>query len=102
MLEAQAHSMGDVCVIAPPQRRRGDGGSLLFFSSRRRHTRYWRDWSSDVCSSDLSAVQTVRVRPARFTRPRATNASPAAGAIRFSLYSTESTAASAGISVYAA
>src|SRR3712207_7307976 len=26
---------------------------LLFFSSRRRHTRYWRDWSSDVCSSDL-------------------------------------------------
>src|SRR3712207_8753738 len=26
---------------------------LFFFSSRRRHTRYWRDWSSDVCSSDL-------------------------------------------------
>src|SRR3712207_9129440 len=25
------------------------------FSSRRRHTRYWRDWSSDVCSSDLEA-----------------------------------------------
>src|SRR3712207_5939536 len=25
-----------------------------FFSSRRRHTRYWRDWSSDVCSSDLT------------------------------------------------
>src|SRR5947209_10199039 len=24
----------------------------FFFSSRRRHTRYWRDWSSDVCSSD--------------------------------------------------
>src|SRR3712207_8485401 len=23
----------------------------FFFSSRRRHTRYWRDWSSDVCSS---------------------------------------------------
>src|SRR3712207_8569642 len=22
-------------------------------TSRRRHTRYWRDWSSDVCSSDL-------------------------------------------------
>src|SRR3712207_8896641 len=30
------------------------GGLLFFFfSSRRRHTRYWRDWSSDVCSSDL-------------------------------------------------
>src|SRR5947209_20217871 len=28
---------------------------IFFFSSRRRHTRYWRDWSSDVCSSDLRA-----------------------------------------------
>src|SRR2546422_11538962 len=27
--------------------------SLFFFSSRRRHTRCSRDWSSDVCSSDL-------------------------------------------------
>src|SRR3712207_6087970 len=27
--------------------------AFSFFSSRRRHTRYWRDWSSDVCSSDL-------------------------------------------------
>src|SRR5699024_11730399 len=26
----------------------------LFFSSRRRHTRSKRDWSSDVCSSDLT------------------------------------------------
>src|SRR5690625_7438469 len=25
----------------------------IFFSSRRRHTRWPRDWSSDVCSSDL-------------------------------------------------
>src|SRR3712207_8207467 len=29
---------------------------FFFFSSRRRHTRYWRDWSSDVCSSDLLHV----------------------------------------------
>src|SRR3712207_4816987 len=29
---------------------------LFFFSSRRRHTRYWRDWSSDVCSSDLAGA----------------------------------------------
>src|SRR5947209_5297785 len=37
-------------VVAP-----NDAGSLIFFfSSRRRHTRYWRDWSSDVCSSDLT------------------------------------------------
>src|SRR5699024_12079154 len=27
---------------------------VFFFSSRRRHTRSKRDWSSDVCSSDLS------------------------------------------------
>src|SRR3712207_7043426 len=26
----------------------------MCFSSRGRHTRYWRDWSSDVCSSGLS------------------------------------------------
>src|SRR5690349_23690024 len=28
---------------------------FFFFSSRRRHTRSLRDWSSDVCSSDLQA-----------------------------------------------
>src|SRR5439155_2964166 len=27
--------------------------NAFFFSSRRRHTRWPRDWSSDVCSSDL-------------------------------------------------
>src|SRR2546421_1923332 len=31
---------------------------FFFFSSRRRHTRSDRDWSSDVCSSDLGATQT--------------------------------------------
>src|SRR6266542_5248229 len=29
---------------------------FFFFSSRRRHTRCYRDWSSDVCSSDLIAL----------------------------------------------
>src|SRR5207249_9301547 len=29
---------------------------IFFFSSRRRHTRSKRDWSSDVCSSDLSVA----------------------------------------------
>src|SRR5690606_40925322 len=29
-------------------------GNLFFFSSRSRHTIFSRDWSSDVCSSDLS------------------------------------------------
>src|SRR3712207_7389948 len=34
---------------------------FFFFSSRRRHTRYWRDWSSDVCSSDLVPKTIQRV-----------------------------------------
>src|SRR5436305_4712784 len=34
---------------------------FFFFSSRRRHTRCGRDWSSDVCSSDLCGV-VLRVR----------------------------------------
>src|SRR2546429_6549906 len=29
---------------------------MFFFSSRRRHTRCSRDWSSDVCSSDLTLI----------------------------------------------
>src|SRR3712207_6117112 len=33
--------------------RENEGESNFIFSSRRRHTRYWHDWSSDVCSSDL-------------------------------------------------
>src|SRR2546421_7862159 len=32
---------------------------FFFFSSRRRHTRSDRDWSSDVCSSDLPAVKII-------------------------------------------
>src|SRR5690349_23168209 len=37
---------------------------IFFFSSRRRHTRSLRDWSSDVCSSDLQAHEPHRT-PAR-------------------------------------
>src|SRR6266536_4463608 len=33
----------------------------FFFSSRRRHTRSTRDWSSDVCSSDLPPEQHVQM-----------------------------------------
>src|SRR6266403_3045410 len=32
---------------------------FFFFSSRRRHTRSLRDWSSDVCSSDLPEAEVV-------------------------------------------
>src|SRR6266436_8145427 len=45
---------------------------FFFFSSRRRHTRCSRDWSSDVCSSDLEragAVATITLN-----RPEARNA----------------------------
>src|SRR5690606_10630874 len=44
-----------------------------FFSSRRRHTRFSRDWSSDVCSSDLGS--SLRGRPGR-RRATSLTASP--------------------------
>src|SRR5256885_17245851 len=37
---------------------------IFFFSSRRRHTRLQGDWSSDVCSSDLSARYGPPIWPA--------------------------------------
>src|SRR6266704_3719140 len=36
---------------------------FFFFSSRRRHTRSKRDWSSDVCSSDLVDIMVDSVPP---------------------------------------
>src|SRR5437763_2967288 len=50
------------------------GGSFLpdafFFSSGRRHTMYIGDWSSDVCSSDLTrGVQTLRRLPTDTAAP---------------------------------
>src|SRR5689334_24764776 len=34
----------------------GHVDECFFFSSRRRHTRWYCDWSSDVCSSELSLI----------------------------------------------
>src|SRR5947209_7673548 len=46
-----------------------------YHSSRRRHTRYWRDWSSDVCSSDLAQPGTEsRANPRIPRRPGAERA----------------------------
>src|SRR5256885_5755104 len=57
---------GQVCKIVCIQGSRSSDPktppspcSFFFFSSRRRHTRLQGDWSSDVCSSDLSAVRLV-------------------------------------------
>src|SRR3712207_5884543 len=41
---------------------------FFFFSSRRRHTRYWRDWSSDVCSSDLLVAAATTTGESGFER----------------------------------
>src|SRR6266508_1058487 len=46
----------------------------FFFSSRRRHTRWPRDWSSDVCSSDLPVVDGAR--PGRSPGPDAREQDP--------------------------
>src|SRR5215203_5066777 len=43
---------------------------FFFFSSRRRHTRYWRDWSSDVCSSDLDVLRPGKALVGARTKPR--------------------------------
>src|SRR2546422_8463036 len=58
MRASQIHVMRDIC--------------FFFFSSRRRHTRCSRDWSSDVCSSDLE------IGPASFAPTNAPMSSPAA------------------------
>src|SRR3712207_9528640 len=47
---------------------------FFFFSSRRRHTRYWRDWSSDVCSSDLRRLAKLRLGIAALHYRRARHA----------------------------
>src|SRR5690606_41051483 len=40
----------------------------FFFSSRRRHTRFSRDWSSDVCSSDLDEIQKTMMEECDFIK----------------------------------
>src|SRR2546429_6819416 len=51
MCERSLHSVG-LCVVVD---------LFFFFSSRRRHTRCSRDWSSDVCSSDLAFAAPLEV-----------------------------------------
>src|SRR5206468_9797993 len=49
-----------------------------FFSSRRRHTRSDRDWSSDVCSSDLKEGFTLGSRVLVFDKVRVDPQAPGA------------------------
>src|SRR2546429_2894388 len=44
----------------------------FFFSSRRRHTRCSRDWSSDVCSSDLPSILILYVQSNQLSTGTAT------------------------------
>src|SRR5438067_12470937 len=46
---------------------------MFFFSSRRRHTRSKRDWSSDVCSSDLPHANPTRPAGARHEHPHSSS-----------------------------
>src|SRR5216684_2079692 len=52
---------------------------LFFFSSRRRHTRCSRDWSSDVCSSDLKPVPVRAPTGIRAPGMHSTHYAPRAG-----------------------
>src|SRR5207245_3304403 len=60
--------------------------ACFFFSSRRRHTRCYRDWSSDVCSSDLhrepSRDSGAALPPALSARALEQPARPPAGGAR--------------------
>src|SRR5690554_4485102 len=55
------------------------GRGSVFFSSRRRHTRCGRDWSSDVCSSDLGEGHGVAARADRGFRLDVSRRLPARG-----------------------
>src|SRR5438067_6611721 len=62
---------------------------FFFFSSRRRHTRSKRDWSSDVCSSDLVkyTVQRICAAVSRTVEDRGT-----AAQILWTVYLTQAAA----------
>src|SRR5207248_4045914 len=46
----------------------GGSGAVFFFSSRRRHTRSYGDWSSDVCSSDLTPLAALSGKDGKTTQ----------------------------------
>src|SRR2546429_7184175 len=58
----------DGCQDEYRELARGELLSFIFFSSRRRHTRCSRDWSSDVCSSDLQDLDTTSIEQVLHTQ----------------------------------
>src|SRR2546429_6087752 len=60
MIEDYARMTATRIISPSPQRTRSV--IFFFFSSRRRHTRCSRDWSSDVCSSDLQGHEAEPLR----------------------------------------
>src|SRR5690625_6736350 len=88
---------------------------VFFFSSRRRHTRWPRDWSSDVCSSDLLApllaqsatlprrgdqnggVQALWLLPGHRDSPRPTDVVDRAGPANQSVSATAGAGAAPGV-----
>src|SRR5207253_9849616 len=63
---------------------------FFFFSSRRRHTRWPRDWSSDVCSSDLTSSRGATPRCASKVRSSPTSRIPSSSSGRGSRTSPSS------------
>src|SRR5256884_5668090 len=59
MVEIEEHRATPNHLITLLHRTRA--GDRLFFSSRSRHTRCSRDWSSDVCSSDLVKISDPKI-----------------------------------------
>src|SRR5207245_4159646 len=58
--------VGSIGLLAIPHGHR----AFFFFPSRRRHTMCYRDWSSDVCSSDLDARGDPEAKGSRAPRAR--------------------------------
>src|SRR5436305_10582819 len=70
---------------------------VFFFSSRRRHTRCGRDWSSDVCSSDLKIHLTLLALCATFAFAAFSTKVAGSGIIRFQESSGLSSENSSGL-----
>src|SRR3712207_1274985 len=69
------------CVVSSEKTVWRCGSPYGCFSSRRRHTRYWRDWSSDVCSSDLAGTVCPNTSQGEREMFKASNASRMMGAL---------------------